>query len=73
MAALTTAELLAEAKAAYHALMTGQSVAEARDSDGQTVRYTQANVTRLKVYIAELEALLSSKPPITGPLRPIFG
>lgn len=71
----TTAELLAEARAAYHALAIGQSVAESRDSNGELVRYTSANMSRLKSYIAELEAILATEAGTNrprGPLRPVW-
>ena len=46
---------LAEAEAAYHALMTGQSVAELRDQNGELIRYTPANASRLLAYIQSLK------------------
>ena len=49
---------LAEAEAAYHALMIGQSVAELRDQNGELVRYTPANAGRLLAYIATLKQQL---------------
>lgn len=39
---MTTAERLAEAEAAYHALMTGQAVVEVTDQSGERVRFTTA-------------------------------
>jgi nitrous oxidase accessory protein NosD len=68
----TTAELLAEARTALHALATGQSAVEVRDSDGSSVRFTPGNMSRLKTYIAELEATLAGKPQIRKPFRPVF-
>lgn len=53
---------LAEAEAAYHALMTGQSVAELRDSNGELVRYTPASASRLLVYINSLKQQLGLLP-----------
>lgn len=74
---LTLAQRLAEAEDAYHRLQIGESAAEVRDSNGESVRYTQANVARLRSYIAELKGLIaaeaSGRPQVTGPLRPIFG
>lgn len=53
---------LAEAEAAYHALMIGQSVAELRDSNGELVRYTPANAGRLLAYIQSLKQQLGLVP-----------
>lgn len=47
--------LLAEAKTAYHNLMTGQSMVEIRDQNGETVRFSQINRQALYSYIQELE------------------
>lgn len=44
----TTADMLSEAKAAYHSLLTGVAAVEMRDSNGESVRYTSANASRLK-------------------------
>lgn len=46
---------LDEAEQAYHALMTGSSVAELRDHNGELVRYTPANAVRLAAYIQSLK------------------
>jgi hypothetical protein len=51
----TTAELLAEAKAAYHRLMLGESVVEVRDQSGESIRYQAATVSRLLAYIRTME------------------
>jgi hypothetical protein len=68
----TTAELLTQAKDALHKLITGEAVAEFRDADGSTVRYTQASRGALRAYITELEVKLArenkeSRP--TGPMQ----
>lgn len=49
---------LADAEAAYHALMIGQSIAELRDQNGELVRYTPANAGRLLAYITSLKQQL---------------
>lgn len=36
--------------------MTGKSVREVRDQNGETVTYTVANAAKLAAYIAQLEA-----------------
>ncbi len=71
----TLAERLVEAEAAYHKLQIGESVAEVRDSNGESVRYTQANQGRLRAYIADLKAQIAAEgaPLRTGPINPIFG
>ena len=74
MPAPTTAELLVEAKAAYHALQLGQGVVEVRDSNGESVRYTPANASRLKAYIAELTRELNGTAvSVVTPMRPMWG
>lgn len=74
---LTLQERLTEAEAAYHTLQIGGGVAEVRDSNGESVRYTQANASRLRAYIMELKAQIAAeaagKPQQRGPLNPIFG
>lgn len=70
----TTAELLSEAKAAYHRLQIGQAAVEIRDSSGESVRYTQANASRLLGYIRSLEAeVAGTATTVQRPLRPVWG
>lgn len=70
---MNPAVLLAEARAAYHNLMTGTSVVEVRDSTGESVRYSVANASRLKIYIDELAASVAGTTrTITKPLRPFW-
>jgi hypothetical protein len=54
---------LQEAEQAYHDLMTGQSAAELKDSNGETVRYTPANAARLLGYITGLKQQLGLITP----------
>ena len=54
---------LAEAEQAYHDLMTGQSAAELKDSNGETIRYTPANASRLLGYITSLKSQLGLLTP----------
>lgn len=56
---MTTAEKLAEAESALHKLNTGQSVAEFVDQNGERVRFTAANRSALRSYIAELTSQIS--------------
>lgn len=76
MANPSLTDLLTEAKAARHALLTGTAVASARDQNGEEVRYTQADRSALTAYIAELEALIAAEAgsclPGIGPMRTFF-
>ncbi len=64
---------LAEAEAAYHRLMLGQGIAEFRDQNGETVKYTSASASRLRAYILELRSQLGISTGRTmGPGRPYF-
>lgn len=67
-------ERLNEAKNALHLLLIGQQEVEVRDSNGESVRFSQANVSRLKSYIADLESELAGLNPVRArrPLRPIW-
>jgi hypothetical protein len=51
----TTAELLAQAKEAYHRLMLGESVVEVRDQSGESIRYQAATASRLLAYIRTMD------------------
>lgn len=62
---------LNEAEAAYHALQCGQAVAEVRDQNGESVRYTAANASRLYGYILDLKRQLGITA-YSGPMRVIF-
>ena len=68
---------LTEARAALHALHLGQSAVEVRDSNGDSVRYTPANASRLRAYIAELEQALKNDSAATArgrrPMVPTWG
>lgn len=68
---------LREARAALHNVQIGQSAVEIRDSNGDAVRYTPANASRLKAYIAELEALLKNDEALMRrarrPMVPTWG
>ena len=70
--ALTLEERLAEAETAYHDLQIGKAVVEVRDSSGESIRYTMANASRLRHYIATLKNEIAAAPS-RGPMRPVFG
>ena len=57
----TTAELLAEAEAARHRLVTGTQEAEIRTADGESVKYAAADLARLDAYIAQLAARVAPR------------
>ena len=63
----TTAELLVEAEAAYHKLMTGTMASVFVDQNGERIEYTQANANRLAAYIAELKRRIG--PATMGPMN----
>ena len=65
--------LLKEAEAAYHALMSGQTVAEVRDHNGELIRYFAPQAMRLKNYILELKSELGLiRPGAVAPARGWF-
>lgn len=66
--ALTDQQRLEEAREAYHALATGQAVAEIRDQNGETIRYAKADISHLRQYIAALEQVVAGNKP-SGPMR----
>jgi hypothetical protein len=55
----TTAEQLAEAKAAKHKLVTGTLARVFVDQNGERVEYTATNLDRLNLYIRELEGAIT--------------
>ena len=66
---MTLEENLADAKAAYHNLLTGKSARVVVDgADGSRVEFTAANRNSLYSYIKELE----SKLGLTSPASPSF-
>lgn len=62
---------LQEAEVAYHRLMTGQSVVEFRDQNGELVRYSAVNASRLMGYILDLKRQLGMGAG-QGPMRVWF-
>ena len=51
----TLAEMLTQARAAYHALQLGELAVSFRDGNGEQVEYNRASLPRLAAYINELE------------------
>lgn len=77
----TIEQRLQEAELAYHQLMmggqNGGTVVEVRDSNGEMIRYSTANASRLLQYINYLRSLLETicagrNPYNRRPLRPVF-
>lgn len=65
----STADLLADAETAYHKLMTGESVASFKDSNGETVTYTAASAEQLAAYIEALKDQLNPSRRAHRPMR----
>lgn len=62
---MTLEEKLAEAEAAYHSLMLGQSAKVFVDQNGERIEYNTASSSRLSAYIQELKrqlAIVTSGP-----------
>lgn len=76
---MATQAQLDEARAAYHALMTGRSVVEIRHETEGYMRYTPTKAGELLAYIASLEtqlgvpAMLRTGPQRTRGRRVLFG
>ena len=65
---VVTEQMLSEARDAYHRIATGGGIAEFRDQNGETVRYSRTNLTDLRSYITWLEIQLGIAAPV-GPMR----
>ena len=68
----TPSELLAQAKAAKHKLVTGQLARVFMDQNGERVEFTATNLDALNTYIRELEALVSPTPTYRKPIGFVF-
>ena len=68
----TKTQLLAEAEAAFHRLMTGTAVVEVRDSNGETVKYNSTTKNSLSIYIQSLRRDLGLIDAGSGPMRVYF-
>jgi membrane protease subunit (stomatin/prohibitin family) len=68
--ATNTANLIAEAEKAYHALVTGTMARVVVDQNGERVEFVAANASRLYQYIQDLKATLPSAAAtrVSGPL-----
>jgi len=69
----TTAELLADAKAQQHLLLTGQAAKVFVDQNGERVEYNNASLPKLAAYINTLtESLNPVACPPRGPMKVYF-
>lgn len=57
---MSDAELLADAQAALHALLTGQQMVEV-EYNGRRTRFTPATINTLRAYISELQARINGQ------------
>lgn len=67
-----TQTMLDSAEAAYHDLLTGKAVAEFQDQNGETVKYSKADASKLAAYIQQLKVELNGASASTGPMRVWF-
>jgi hypothetical protein len=68
----TTQQLLDEARAAKHKLVTGTLTRVFMDQNGERVEYTATNLGALDAYIRQLEAELAGVPRARKPIGFIF-
>ena len=69
---MTKAELLADAEAKYHLLLTGQAVRVIVDQNGERIEYTAASQARLLSYINVLGGPTWVTTKVSGPMRPVM-
>lgn len=67
---MTLAQMLADAQAKLHMLLTGRLSVEVI-VDGYTVRYTRATIPDLRAYISELKIQIAGVP-MGGAIGVIF-
>ncbi len=65
---MTVTEMLADAEAKYHLLLTGQMARVVVDQNGERVEFTSANAARLQAYINDLKRQLGQSAP--SPIYP---
>ena len=67
---MTLIEQLADAKAQYHLLISGQQAKVFVDQNGERVEYASANRAELLKYITRLETQTAGTTTLSGPMRP---
>ena len=67
---MTLSERLVDAEAKYHQLMTGTSVVEVTDQNGEKVVFSRASASNLARYIQQLKNQLNGES--RGPMRAFF-
>jgi len=67
--ALTLQQRLDAAKAAYHAVLTGTQAKVVVDQNGERVEFNAVNISKLALYIADLEAELAGTNVNRGPMK----
>lgn len=75
MASMTQADMLADAEAKLHALLTGTQVVQIQDQNGEKITFNAAKAQDLRSYIQDLRASLGLPMDprlISRPLRFIF-
>jgi hypothetical protein len=68
----TTQQLLDDARAAKHKLVTGQLARVFMDQNGERVEYTATNIAALDAYIRQLEGEIAGTPRARKPIGFIF-
>jgi hypothetical protein len=68
----TTQQLLDQAKAARHSLVTGQLARVFMDQNGERVEFVATNIAQLDAYIRQLEGEIAGVPRARKPIGFIF-
>ncbi len=71
MVDMTPAQMLADAKAKYHLLVTGQAARVVADQNGERVEYQGASAPLLLAYIQSLDPTFLNDPAVNRLMRPI--
>ena len=69
----TTQEMLDQAIAARHEIITGTRAVSVSSSSGRSVTFTAASLAALDAYIAQLRRQLGLPTGIGRPITPLFG
>jgi len=69
----TLQDMLTEAEAARHRILTGTKEISVSAASGKSVTYDKTNLAALESYIVSLRRQLGLPTGVTGPIFPIFG